>query len=944
MQTWLAGRFGAGVDDELSAEQSDLRLMGRAGGALYAAGATLAVLWLALPHPTGGNDLGLVGVIAFAYCGAALLWYRGEGWKLLWFEGAVAGGIVLITAAVHFSGRTSTPFVLFYLWSNLYAWYFFSRRHAALHLALIGAAYAVALLLGDPTRAQYTDSMLPLLGAGATRWLITLGTLAAAGFLVITLRERASRMIARATEERNFVTSVVDTAATLVTVLDTDGRIQSFNRSCERVIGVDAGQARGRTWEDFIEPDDVNRVRREWSRLLESDDASEFECRVVTREGERRLIAWSAVAGHDGDGRRDHVVVTGIDITQRKRGEQELRRRLKRQAAVAELGRQGLEGLSLQELTSRSVRLIADELGLDHCQLWEVSPYAGDLVLTAAIGWADAPIGTVRSTAEMATQPGFTLQSDEPVIVESFDEERRFSPSPLPDGVTVASGLSVTIPGPRRPFGVLCCNVVEPRKFTQDEALFVASVAHVAAAAIERWRSEEANRHNALHDPLTGLPNRTLFLDRLARILARRESTTRCAAVMFLDIDNFKLINDSLGHEAGDRLLRAAAPRLAETLRPSDTVARFGGDEFVVLCEEVDDGRDALEVAGRLQESLSRPFVVDGEEHVLTGSIGVALANGRYTTPEEVMRDADAAMYRAKERGRANCELFDDAMRERALGRLRMESALRGAIGREELRAFYQPVVAVADGSVVGVEALMRWQNVALGPVSPLEFIPIAEDTGLIVALGKWMLEEVCRQAVRWETELEVPAPVVSVNLSPRQVAHAELVPTVARVLDETGLDPSRLALEITENVLITEAESPWNTLDSLKRLGVTLMLDDFGTGWSSLSYLKRFPVDVLKIDRTFVDGLGVEAEDSAIVRAVVGMARALELGVIAEGVETARQADQLRELGCERAQGFYYGRPRPAHEITPLLRAGWQERPTLIAEVALRPRGADPV
>jgi diguanylate cyclase (GGDEF)-like protein/PAS domain S-box-containing protein len=936
---WFGGRRGAEGDSAQAAERSDAWVMARAGASLFAAGATLGLLWLALPHPSSGDDRLLIVTLTLAFVGAGFLWFRGERWRPLAFDAASALGTVLITCAVHFSGRSSTPFVLFYLWSNLYAWYFFPRARAAFQLALIGVLYAIALQTSDPiTRVNYTDGLIPMFGAGATRWMITLGTLLVTGLLVTSLRERGDRLFARVTEERNFVSSVVNTGAALVAVFDGDGRVQSFNPACQTVTGFSFDEVKGKPWDDLIRASEVDRVRAEWPALLASDESRQFDAGVVTRDGGLRLVAWSAIAVRDAGGNVDHVIATGIDITDRKRGEHELRRRLQRQVAVAELGRRGLEGMSLSDLTSRSVELVAAQLDLDRAEVWEVTQFSGELVLTAARGWDLEAVGTTTLGAELATMPGYTLQADGPVIVDDFADETRFA---APDALAeagVASGVSVTIPGPRRPYGVLSGHSLEQRSFSEDEALFMQSVAHVLAAAIERWRAEESIRHNALHDPLTGLPNRTLFLNRLAHVFARREESRKSAAVMFLDIDNFKLINDSLGHETGDRLLRAIAPRLADALRPSDTVARFGGDEFVVLCEEVDGGRDALQVAERLQEVLSAPIEIDGEEHVLSASIGVALANGGYANPEEAMRDADAAMYRAKERGRANCELFDDAMRERALGRLRMETALRGVVERDELRVFYQPVVSIEDGSIVGLEALLRWRNAGLGPVSPLEFIPIAEDTGLIIEIGRWVLEEVCEQAVRWEQEMQAAAPVVSVNLSPRQVAHAELVPTVARVLENTGLDPARLGLEITENVLITEAGSPWNTLQSLKRLGVKLMLDDFGTGYSSLSYLKRFPVDLLKIDRTFVDGLGTEAEDSAIVEAVVGMARTLDLGVIAEGVETLAQAECLRALGCEKAQGFWFGRPRPASEITPLLRTGWQDRPTLIAEGAMLP------
>jgi diguanylate cyclase (GGDEF)-like protein/PAS domain S-box-containing protein len=923
MDRWISGRFSVPSEIHESHDQSEPGLMARTGAYLYAAGGTLALVWLALPHPAASDDGLLVATVAAAYVAAALMRWQGARLSLRQWELVVALGIGLISVAIEFSGRNTTPFVLFYLWSNVYAWYFFPRRRAMLQLCLTGAAYAIVLLLRDPVGSERTGhGVVPVFGAGAARWLITLGTMLVAGILVAALKERVDRLIRRLTEERNFVVSVVDTAAALVMIFGLDGRLMGFNRACERITGYGADEIRGSHISEFmLVPAELERAREEWEALVDSGESRDFEFHLIARGGDRRLIAWSAVLVRDAAGDPDHVIATGVDITERKRGERELHIHAARQASVAELGRRGLEGMPLPQLTEQVTEIVAGQLGLDHCQVWELTPFSRELLLTAAHGCIEDEVGRMTVSADPATLPGFVLNADAPVIVDDVTRDARFSPPPRLGEAGAVSGLGVPIPGPRQPYGAICGQACEQREFSSDEALFLQSVAHVLGAAIERWRSEEAIRHNALHDPLTQLPNRALFLDRLAHVLAKRDPRGPQAAVMFLDIDNFKLINDSLGHDAGDRLLKAIGPRLAGALRPSDTVARFGGDEFVVLCEEAGDGRDALVVADRLQRVLGEPYLLDGEEHFLTASIGVALATGRYEGPDDLMRDADAAMYRAKDRGRGECELFDDAMRNQVIGRLRMENAMRGVIEREELRVQYQPIVSLADGSVTGVEALMRWRHDGLGPVSPIEFIPIAEDTGLIVPLGAWMLEEVCRQAVRWEEELGVAPPPISVNLSPRQVAHAELVPTVARVLEESRVPASQLALEITESVLINEAESPWNTLHALKKLGVTLMLDDFGTGYSSLSYLKRFPVDVLKIDRSFVDGLGSEAEDSAIVKAVVGMARALELGVVAEGVETERQVECLRELGCERAQGFYFGRPAAAAQITPMLR-----------------------
>ena len=907
--------------------------MARTGSALYAAGATLALVWLLLPHPIASNDAVLVGVVTVAYVAAALMWWGGDRLTLRQWELVVALGIGLISVAIMVSGRTTTPFVLLYLWSNFYAWYFFPRRRALLQLGLTGAAYATVLLVHDKVGIGPSSAgTLPLLGPGAARWLITVGTMAVAGVLVATLRKRVERLIRELTEERNFVLSVVDTAAALVMIFGLDGRLLACNRACERITGYSGDEIRGGHISEFmLVPQELDGARAEWDLLVESGGPREFDFHLVTRDGEHRLIAWSAVVVPDAAGVPDHVVATGVDVTERKRGERELRRHAARQAAVAELGRRGLEGMALPQLTEEVAELVAEQLGLDHCQVWELAPYSGDLALTAAHGALADQVGSLAVSAGTGTFPGFVLQSDGPAIVEDFAREHRFSPPARLMDARVVGGIGVPIPGPRRAYGSIDGQVCEPRAFSREETLFLQSVAHVLGAAIERWRAEEAIRHNALHDPLTGLPNRVLLLDRLTHVLAKRDTAGPRGAVFFMDIDNFKLINDSLGHDAGDQVLKAIGPRLTEAVRPSDTVARFGGDEFVVLCEETEDGRDALRVAERLQQALGQPFVLDGEAHFLTASIGVALASGRYEGPEALMRDADAAMYRAKDRGRGECELFDDTLRNLVIGRLRLENALRGVVERDELRAYYQPIVSLETGAITGLEALMRWHHDGLGPISPLEFIPIAEDTGLIVPMGAWMLEEVCGQAVRWAEELGIEPPPISVNLSPRQVAHAELVPTVARVLQDQGVPASWLALEITENVLISEAESPWNTLQALKKLGVTLMLDDFGTGYSSLSYLKRFPVDVLKIDRSFVDGVGSESEDSAIVKAVVRMARALELGVIAEGVETEGQVEALRELGCERAQGYLFGRPVPAAQITPMLQRVqpmWDEVP----------------
>ncbi|MEA2296685.1 MAG: hypothetical protein QOE86_4324, partial [Solirubrobacteraceae bacterium] len=357
---------------------------------------------------------------------------------------------------------------------------------------------------------------------------------------------------------------------------------------------------------------------------------------------------------------------------------------------------------------------------------------------------------------------------------------------------------------------------------------------------------------------------------------------------------------------AGDRLLVAVAERLSGALRASDTVARFGGDEFAILLEDVDDVAGAERVAEQVAALMREPFVVGARQHVIGASVGIALSGPASATPDALVRDADAAMYRAKLRGRAGHEVFDEDMRTRALARLRTEDELRHAIGAGQLRLAYQPIVSLDDGQIVGAEALVRWQHPERGLLGPLEFIPIAEDSGLIIPIGDWVLAQACRAAAAWAADRPLH---VSVNLSPRQIG-PQLIDAVAAAITTTGLDPARLALEITESVLLEDSEAAHATLKALKSLGVQIVLDDFGTGYSSLGYLKRLPLDGLKIDRSFVGGLGTDADDSAIVSAVAGMAGSLGLMIIAEGVETLAQVDELRRLDCQRAQGFHFAGP----------------------------------
>jgi diguanylate cyclase (GGDEF)-like protein len=440
----------------------------------------------------------------------------------------------------------------------------------------------------------------------------------------------------------------------------------------------------------------------------------------------------------------------------------------------------------------------------------------------------------------------------------------------------------------------------------------------------ERKLAEEQLLHDAFHDSLTNLPNRALFTDLLGRSLGRAQRRADYRfAVLFIDLDRFKVVNDSLGHSVGDELLRAITRRIERCVRPGDTVARLGGDEFTILVDDIGNASDATRVADRIQRELTQPFNLSGHEVFTSASIGIALSASGYEEVDDLLRDADIAMYRAKALGKARYEVFDTAMHARAMALLELETDLRRAIERNEFRLYYQPVVNLETGRIAGFEGLVRWQHPQRGLIGPAAFVPIAEEMGLIIPIGRWVLKEACRQMQEWQERFPGTRDLtISVNLSGKQFAQARLVEDVSQALKESGLAPGRLRLEITESAVMENAASAMAMIEQLRGLDVKIDIDDFGTGYSSLSYLQRFEVDHLKIDRSFVSNIGSDrGENAEIVRTIVTLARHLGMDAVAEGVETQDQLRMLQELGCGSVQGFLFAEPVSRDEAEGLLK-----------------------
>jgi len=651
----------------------------------------------------------------------------------------------------------------------------------------------------------------------------------------------------------------------------------------EAMLGYTQGEytADPEFWKTIIHPDDRERVLTTDEQTSQSGEPFDLEFRMVAKDGR---VVWLRESGtlvrdEGGEGQVWHGVL--FDITELKRVEGELREAEERYRTLVE---------RIPAVT------FVDRAEGRGAPIY-VSPQVEGMLGYTPEEWMEGRLWRERLHPDDRER---VLASDERFEADggAVDEEYRL----------LAKYGSVVW-------------VREETVLVRGEGGEPLYVQGILTDVTEKKEAAERLEHQALHDHLTGLPNRRLFVDRLEQALRRtRRRKGGKVAVMFMDLDGFKVVNDSLGHDTGDRLLVEVAERLGGCLRPEDTLARFGGDEFVVLIEGAGASDAAVRVAERIVEELREPFTLDARELYVAASIGVGLGDDSTKSPEKLLREADTAMYRSKEVG-GTYEVFDVAMHGRAVDRLELENDLRRAIEEDEFVVHYQPIVSLQTGQLWGVEALVRWEHPERGLLNPDEFVPVAEESGLVVPMGELVLEEACRRAAQWQKKFpRTPPLAVSVNLSGRQLRRPDLHEVIGRALEETGLSASSLGLDITETVYIGTLDANTAALDRLRALGIRISLDDFGSGYSSLSYLKRLPADILKVDKSFTRGLGLEAEDTAIVQTIVDLAHILGMEVVAEGVEIEEQETLLKEMGCDFGQGFLFSKPLPPEEVPDFL------------------------
>lgn len=764
-----------------------------------------------------------------------------------------------------------------------------------------------------------------LVGAHFTLWLFGIAGLLFGNTQLASHVAERERAYAALAESEQRASAIVSSALDAIITIDAASNITGWNHQAEAIFGWPAVEVIGRSLADTIIPARYRASHEQGVRRALSGGGGEMLGRRIEITAQRRdgveIPVELSVAHTTIDGRPAFSAFLR-DISQRQEMQQKMERDFIMQRTVATV----LEtSMQVAPFAERLDKILQETVAVPWLQLqakgsvFVLADDGATLVMVAHYGMSEAVLQRCARVAMGDCLCGKVAERKAVIHKTCVDHEHEHTfPTMQAHGhycLPIMSG--------ERLLGVFNLYIDPGHPCRDDELQLLTAVSHAIGGMIQRDAAEEQLRHNAYYDELTGLPNRALLNDRLTQCLARRARLAgHLFAVLFLDLDRFKVINDSLGHSVGDLLLVAVAKRLQGLIRPEDTVARQGGDEFAVLLDEIGSLADATRVAARIHDAMSEPFQLDGYEVFAPCSIGITIGDPCYKTPAEVLRDADTAMYRAKQEGGERSVIFGEEMHALAITRLRIEADLRRMLESGELRVHYQPIFATQGGQLEGVEALVRWSANHPPEVSPADFIPVAEETGIIHALGAWVLREACRQVRAWQDTFPECADIyVSVNLSGHQLMQADLQQIVTGALEEFDFAPASLRLEITESVLMTNTEAISAQIAQLRRHGVGFYIDDFGTGYSSLSYLHRFSFDALKVDRSFVARLGNGAEHVKLVETIVTIAHNFGMKVIAEGVEDEAQHDCLRGLCCESLQGYLFARPLPAEGIEELLR-----------------------
>jgi diguanylate cyclase (GGDEF)-like protein/PAS domain S-box-containing protein len=695
-------------------------------------------------------------------------------------------------------------------------------------------------------------------------------------------------------------------------------------------------------WLNQLHPEDRGFVLSAEAQELEAHTAAStpadvdrtpnvfMDYRMLHKDGRVVWIRDSSVLVEGPDGTLQWQGVL-MDISDQKEAALRLQRGAAAQAAVARLGRQALAGTAVAELLDEACSSLVEVLDAERARAMQVGDEPSTLTLRSSVGWEELPGEYQCRDVTPRTATGYTMLTGTPLLVTDWEREERFELHEDVRPIGLRSSMTARIEGAGHPWGTIAVSSARPDAFSEHNLDFLSSIANVLADAIARQQADEVMQHRALHDALTGLPNRVLFSDRLTQAIERsRRHANALSAVLFVDVDHFKHINDTLGHGAGDELLVNVASRLREVVRPTDTVARFGGDEFGLLLEEVSSERDAIATAERIAASFARPFVLETSSQFVTVSIGIALADG-HADAGALLTNADAAMYRAKQRGRARYDLFDEDLRARVLARGRLESDLQRALELGEMHLEYQPIVRLGTETIYAVEVLLRWDHAHRGPVLPNDFIPVAEESGLIDRIGQWVLRESLRDAARWEQQFPDFTPLsLGINTSVPQLQNPRFPDLLGDIIASSGIDPMCVHLELDEHVLRGDAGQLQRALREVKRLGVRLLIHNFGTGASSLTQLATLPIDAIKVDRRFITRLSGHDEAARISRAAIATGLSLGLSVVGLGVETADEARELRRFGASSAQGDLYGGAVSAAEIGELIANPQRLRRTL--------------